>query len=268
MACDLEQKLKEGLSPEAAEIVLSAFNAGRADIDALKKKSINNVSKSGGASILSMMADLASENLSIGAMDKVKGDMAPERAQPIAVASGGTSFSEVDESITSSGMEDYPNSIVDIDSAGNWKKVNKTTGQVDWVHNSGSKISFYKNGDVVMHVAANFKQVIENDYIVEVGRNFEVTSGKETHITSKESMYVTSESNLFETTAIAKVQTVPAKVQLSAMTAIVSPVWNLLGSETIMGSVSISNNISSSSGFIGMFSASRAGIGSLCAGSC
>ena len=255
MGCDLGAKLSVEFSPEKVELILHAFQAGAPDMEKLKEKAKNSVAKQGGASIMSLLADLATENLSIGAMDKVEGDNAPQRAQAVAVASSGTSVSLVDEPLTASGMQDYPDSVVELDEAGNWTKVNKKTGQVDWVHNSGSKISFYKNGDVVMHVAANLKQVVENDYILEVGRNFEVTSGKETHITSKEDMYITSEMNLFETTTFVKVQTVPTKVQLSLLTSIISPSWFLLGSETV------SNNITSSS-----HNAGTSAIGSLSAG--
>jgi len=237
MACDLKVELESsGLPAESVEIILNAFKAGRPSIEKLKVRTIDNSAKSAGASIISLTTDLASENLTLGAMDKVQGNVAPERMQPVAIASSGTSYSPVDEPISSSGLEDYPDSIVDMDSAGNWKKINKKTGQVDWVHNSGSKISFYKNGDVVIHTAGNLKQVVENDYIIEVGRNFEVTSGKETHITSKEDMFVTSELNLFETTTLSKVQMVPTKVQMSTMTTIVSPILSLMGSATVSNS--------------------------------
>jgi hypothetical protein len=230
MACDLGKMLVDGgIDSDKADAIVQAFQSASPAISKIKKRNLGIAGENAGASIAAIFGDLSLENLGIGSMDIVNGDFAPKRAQAVAVASNGTSTNKVHKPITSSGMEDYPDSIVDIDSAGNWKKVNKKTGQVDFVHNSGSKISFYKNGDVVIHTAGNLKQIVENDYILEVGRNFEVTSGKETHITSKQDMYVTSEMNLFETIAISRIINVPTKIENNAVEIKNTPVFNHTG---------------------------------------
>jgi hypothetical protein len=164
MACDLGKMLVDGgIDSDKADAIVQAFQSASPAISKIKKRNLGIAGENAGASIAAIFGDLSLENLGIGSMDIVNGDFAPKRAQAVAVASNGTSTNKVHKPITSSGMEDYPDSIVDIDSAGNWKKVNKKTGQVDFVHNSGSKISFYKNGDVVIHTAGNLKQIVENN---------------------------------------------------------------------------------------------------------
>jgi len=253
---ELLEKLKEELSESDAQSVVDALDKHSNDIEKIKSTELDKVSKQSGASIVAMAGDLKKENLSIGSLDKILGNIALKRKQPVAVASSGSgTFKAVNKTINSSGLEDYPNSIIDIDEIGNWKKVNKATGQVDWVHVSGSKLSFYKNGDVILHTAANLKQVVENDYILEVGRNFELTTGKEIHITSKENMFLTSEGNLFESIKNMKLQKVPNKIQESNSISITSPSWYLKGNATVSDNINAkdisSQNHSASESTIG-----------------
>jgi len=244
MSCDLKVELEKHLSPAKAKEVLEMFSSSKKELGTIKANILADVSKMGASSIVAVTTDLGAENSSIGLMDKVGGDEPLKRKQAVIVTTVGTSVEAVQPELNSSGNEDYPNTKTSIDEIGNWTKVNKKTGQTDWVHNSGSKVSFYKNGDITLHSAGNLKQVVEYDYILEVGRNFEISSGKEFHLSSKEDMFIKTEMNLFETQKLSKVQ------KSEASYVVETPLQNnsdlLTTGDTITSGkdVSIANNLS------------------------
>ena len=105
---------------------------------------------------------------------------------------------------------------MEIDEVGNWKKINKKTGQTDYVHNSGSKISFYKNGDVVFHVLGNMKFFVEGDLLQEVGNRMELTTGENFEKTIKGEMIETVDISRTITTPL-ETKLIPLKVLVGAL---------------------------------------------------
>jgi hypothetical protein len=71
-------------------------------------------------------------------------------------------------------VADYPDSYGMIDSAKNFIKVNQKTGDVDIVHNSGTKFKIDGMGNVTMEVVGSFKQVVKKDYFLQVEGNMEL----------------------------------------------------------------------------------------------
>lgn len=123
--------------------------------------------------------DFGKEDQTIANTNLTSGDVAAKRSTPIPLKGGSSSQGTADHgAVTSSTNQDYPESSGSIDSIGNWTKVNKITKQTDWVHNSGSMMSFFANGDVVVHIRGNKKEIIEGDYVLEVGGNLELAVGK------------------------------------------------------------------------------------------
>lgn len=71
--------------------------------------------------------------------------------------------------------EDYPNSYGMIDEKKNWIKVNKVTGHVEVVHNSGTLIKIDGDGNVTMHIVGSFKRIVEGDFSDEIRGNYDLS---------------------------------------------------------------------------------------------
>ena len=59
--------------------------------------------------------------------------------------------------------DDYPNTISNIDDAGNFIKVNKKSGKIDIYHQSGNIIKIDKNGNTSIHINGGLKFKIDGD---------------------------------------------------------------------------------------------------------
>lgn len=79
-------------------------------------------------------------------------------------------------------MEDYPDSYGYIDEAKNWVKVNKKSGHVELVHNSGTSIKIDRFGNVTEHIVGKFKRIIEGDMSEEVKGSYDLLVKKSYYI--------------------------------------------------------------------------------------
>lgn len=121
--------------------------------------------------------DFASEDVAMATADIKTGNMSVQRENVLPSDTLFTSSQELD--ISSPSMsEDYPNSeTIYVDEKGTWIKNNKAKGTLDVMHQSGSSLSFKKDGTVVMFVRKDFKQVVDGDYTLEVGNNIDISAG-------------------------------------------------------------------------------------------
>jgi hypothetical protein len=70
--------------------------------------------------------------------------------------------------------DDYPNTIGAIDEAHNWYKINKTTGYIEFVHNSGSSIKIDKSGNTSIHITGNLKFSIDKEMVLNILSNADI----------------------------------------------------------------------------------------------
>jgi len=243
---DILNSLKgAGISPDKAEALA---NSMKDNVKKAVEKNSKEIGKKTASKLLALTQNFKKENNKIASLDKVTGAVAPKRVSPLPLNSAGTNTEAHHPDLNSSADEDYPNTIMEIDEVGNWKKINKKTGQTDFVHNSGSKISFYKNGDVVFHVLGNMKFFVEGDLLQEVGNRMELTTGENFIQTIKGS----KEENIsISRTITAPVETkiIPVKLLLGAME---TKNANLVrngqvtnnGDENINGNVTINGTLS------------------------
>ena len=205
--CDLE-KIKSilmgsGVKEDDANKIASSMSS---KVKGKFKKAVDSAGKKTASKVVAVTQNFSKENSKVASLDKVTGPIAPKRVSPVPLNSSGTNTEAHSPDLNSSANEDYPNTIMEIDEVGNWKKINKKTGQTDFVHNSGSKISFYKNGDVVFHVLGNMKFFVEGDLLQEVGNRMELTTG--------ENLVETIKGEHFETTKISRTITTPLETKI------------------------------------------------------
>ena len=58
---------------------------------------------------------------------------------------------------------DYPHSVGNVDEIKNWFKVNKATGEIEFVHTSGSYFKIDGAGNAVLHLKGSYTEIIEGD---------------------------------------------------------------------------------------------------------
>ena len=220
---------KAGISPEKAEALAKNMAP---KIQAKTNKIVNNEGKKVASKLVALTQNFVKENNKIASLDKVAGPIAPKRVSPVPLNSSGTNTEAHHPDLNSSANEDYPNTIMEIDEVGNWKKINKKTGQTDFVHNSGSKISFYKNGDVVFHVLGNMKFFVEGDLLQEVGNRMELTTGENYEKTIK--------GEMIETVDVSRTITAPLETKLIPLKILVGALENKKADLVRAGSENIS----------------------------
>ncbi len=192
----LDAKLAEKLSPEQ----IQALAGIKADIVAKTKADATMVKKAE-ADAISSTADKIESSLKSTALTAASGEalltaQAVAEAHEVFNAEAALTFPEpkfsepkftspVDiQDVNYSLKEDYPHSYGHIDEMGNWWKVNKKKGIIDFVHKSGTFIQIDNDGNVTEHVAGSKKEVIQGDLSIEVyGNRDTLIHGNEyTHI--------------------------------------------------------------------------------------
>jgi len=147
-------------------------------------------------SIIAGGQDFANEDVTVSTADIKTGNIAVQREDVLPSDTMFTSQQEPDVS-TPSMSEDYPNSeTIYVDEKGTWIKNNKAKGTLDFVHRSGSSLSFKKDGSVIMFVRKDFKQVVDGDYTLEVGNNLDISSGNDMRLHSVGAMSIEPDTML------------------------------------------------------------------------
>jgi len=102
--------------------------------------------------------------------DAAKGIRTPE--MPVI----SSTFSNVpDQPIGSSSLnEDYPNTEGSIDEAKNWFKINKKSGYVEFVHNSGSYLKIDKAGNGSIYFSGGLKLMVAKDFLINALGNLDL----------------------------------------------------------------------------------------------
>lgn len=71
----------------------------------------------------------------------------------------------------------YPLSYGHVDEANNWYKVNQETGEIEFVHNSGSFFKIDKSGNGTIHLTGSLKWIIDKDMLMQVVNSTEIVKG-------------------------------------------------------------------------------------------
>lgn len=61
----------------------------------------------------------------------------------------------------------YSESYGKVDKSNNWYRVNEQTGEVEFVHNSGSFLKLDKAGNATIHIAGSLKFIVDQDSIIQ-----------------------------------------------------------------------------------------------------
>jgi len=110
------------------------------------------------------------------AQDASYGKIFPEKVTVHSKVTNVPDFPAANSELTS----EYPHTYGKIDTAHNWYKVNRTTGYVEFVHNSGSSIKITKTGDVSIRITGSLKFIVDSDYLLNIlGNHDHVTKGHE-----------------------------------------------------------------------------------------
>lgn len=73
--------------------------------------------------------------------------------------------------------EDYPNSSGLTDELGNFYKINRTTGMVQFVHHSGTCVKIDKQGNVTIHATGSAKLIAGKDMAIQA-KNLDIKASK------------------------------------------------------------------------------------------
>ena len=145
-------------------------------------------------SIIAGGQDFASEDITVSSVDLKSSNISIQRENVLPSDTMFTSANEPDKS-TPSMKEDYPNSeIIYVDERGTWIKNNKSKGTLDFVHQSGSSLTFQKDGSVILFARKDFKQVIDGNYTLEVGNNIDISAGANMRLHSLGAMSIEPDS--------------------------------------------------------------------------
>lgn len=94
----------------------------------------------------------------------------PEPAAPLTNKATAPVFQQASDSF----KDDYPSTYGKIDEAGNWFRVNKSSGLVEFVHSSGTSIKINKAGDVSVNIRGSLQWLVNGDSVTNVMGNMDL----------------------------------------------------------------------------------------------
>jgi len=199
-------------------------------------KTIDNIANS----VVAAGQNFNEEDMTIASTDIKSSTITVQRENVLPSDTGVTQSNEPDTSSPSMD-EDYPQSeTIYVDEKGTWIKNNKAKGSLDIVHQSGSSLHFKKDGTVILFARKDLKQVVDGDYTLEVGNNFDISVGKDARIHTLGSMDMSFDTSWNVLSPLTSQISVSSYIQTNLVQV---GSTNVLGSLNRFGSESISGSM-------------------------
>lgn len=202
----IKSQIKASVSASDVSSAEDAANASTADAleSSLKSAALANASE----------AALAESQGMVEAHDVFNAEVALSFPEPVFSEAKYTSPVDIQD-VNYTLKEDYPHSYGSIDEVGNWWKVNKKKGIIEFVHKSGTFIQIDDAGNLTQHITGNKKEVIRGDYSLEVYGNRDTLIHKKDYTHVDEDVTVLINGNFEETIDGTETRTVAGDVSWS-----------------------------------------------------